>query len=574
MRLFCYYTFHTIVNTIRKVLKTWVAIFLAFVLFGVVVGLGVSLLIPDSDDKKEEKNRTSITAVTDDESEGDTPAADSDKIDDGTEISVTLDGEKAAGFLKSRGKTKTDLVDLIITGVFLLTLAVNISSAKGSGRIFKPADVPMLFASPMKPQSVLMFRLISSLAASLAISLYMVFQLPNLIENGGFSTWGAVSMLIAYALVLIFGTLVQVTFYTIMSRTKYGTGGLTKAVIVVYAVIAGIFGIYMVSTGKDTLTAAFDFFANKNTFWVPFWGWMRGFVYYAIEGNLALSLLFLALFVFACALVVVFIWKVPADFYEDALVQTEKQAAMIENAKNASKGVAVVREKDRSDKLERDGFHHGFGANVFLFKALYNRLRFAKWKIFSVTMVVFTLAAVFAAWIIGRTDVPFDPFLVPACVLTFLMFYRTLGNPLKEDTSREFFILIPESPLKKMWFSLLGSVLINAIDLLVGVIVAGIMLGTSPLVVLGWFLFILSVSLYGTATGTFVDLSVPGETGSTIKAFVQIMLLYFGIFPAAVFIIAGIVLKMPVLTLVIGTIVNCGIGALFTLITPHFLTNR
>ena len=566
MRLFCYYTFHTVVNTIRKVLKTWVAIFFAFLIFGVVIGLGVSFLIPDSDDEKDGNNKNAITAVTDDDS--------ADKSEDGTEISVSPDTSKNPGFLKSRGKTKTDLVDLIISAVFFLTLAFNISGAKGSGRIFKPADVPMLFASPMKPQSVLMFRLISSLAASLALSLYMIFQLPNLMKNGGFSTWGAVSMLIAYALVLIFGTLVQVTFYTIMSRTKYGTGGLAKAVITVYAVIAGIFGIYTVATGKDALTAAFDFFANRNTFWVPFWGWMRGFVYYAIEGNLALSLLFLALFVFACVLIIVLIWKVPADFYEDALVQTEKQAAVLENAKNASKGVAVVREKDRSDKLERDGFRRGFGANVFLHKALYNRLRFAKWKIFSITMISFTLAAAFAAWMVGRNEVPFDPFLIPACVLAFMMFYRTLGNPLKEDTSREFFILIPESPMKKIWYSLLGSVLVNAVDLVAAVIVAGIILGTSPLVMLGWFLFILSVSLYGTAVGAFVDLSVPGEFGSTIKAFVQIMLLYFGLMPAAVFVILGIVLKMPFLTLVVGTIADVGIGALFTLITPHFLTNR
>ena len=228
-----------------------------------------------------------------------------------------------------------------------------------------------------------------------------------------------------------------------------------------------------------------------------------------------------------------------------------------------SEACVAVADKDLFESLERDGFRHGFGANVFLHKAIFNRLRFAKWEVFSVTMVVFTFAAAFSAWIVGRTDISFEPFLIPASVLTFMMFYRTLGNPLKEDTSREFFILIPESPLKKIWYSLLGSVLVNAIDLVVPVIVAGVMLGTSPLTILGWFLFILSVSLYGTAVGTFVDLSVPGDVGSTIKTFVQIMLLYFGLLPAAVFIIAGIVLKLPFITLVIGTLVDVGIGALF-----------
>jgi len=561
MRLFFYYTWHSLVNTLKRVLKTWVAFFLVCLVIGIVIGLGISMFLPDSD-KEDEKNTNTIE-MTEDQTE-----------EDETEVAVSAKKDKEWGFLSSRGKTKTDLVDLVITAVFLLMLATNISNAKSSGRIFKPADVPMLFASPMKPQSVLMFRLIGSLAGTLVIALYMVFQLPNLITNMGLSLWGAVSLLIAYALVLIFGTLVQVAFYTIMSRTKYGTSGLGKCVIAVYAVIAGIFGIYMVSTGKDALTAAFDFFASKNTYWVPFWGWMRGFCCHAIEGNIPLSLLFLALFLFACVLIVVLIWKVPADFYEDALVETEKQAVMIDNAKNAQAGVAVVREKDRSNKLERDGFKRGFGANVFLHKAIYNRFRFAKWKVFSITMVVFTLTAGFAAWFAKGSDLPVDPFLVPACALAFLMFYRTLGNPLKEDTSREFFILIPESPLKKIWFSLLGSVAVNAIDLVVPILVAGIMLKTNPLVMLGWMLFILSISLFGTAVGTFVNISVPGESAQTIKTFVQMMLLYFGLFPAAIFVILGVVFKLPVLTLVLGTGVNCGIGALFTLITPHFLVNR
>ena len=100
------------------------------------------------------------------------------------------------------------------------------------------------------------------------------------------------------------------------------------------------------------------------------------------------------------------------------------------------------------------------------------------------------------------------------------------------------------------------------------------MLGTSPAVVIGWFVFILSVSLFGTTVGAFIDVSVPGEAGSTIKTFVQIMMLYFGLLPAAAFIVVGVVLHVPTLMLIIGSAVNIGLGALFTLMTPHFLVNR
>ncbi len=563
MRLFFYYTFHSFVNAIRKVLKTWVAIMLACLLLGGLVGLGVGVLLPDSkDDKKEE------ISVTVKDGEGVTDPS-------GTSEVKAEKKDKTPGFLKERGKTMTELVDLIISALFFLTLAMNISNANKSGKIFKPADVPMLFATPMKPQSVLMFRLIGTLAVSLLLSLYMFFQLPNLIFNAGFGVWGAVSLIIAYGLVLIFGTLVQVTFYTVMSKTKHGTSGLSRYVIIAYAILAGVFGAYIMATGKDVVTGAFDFFANKNTFWVPFWGWMRGFCYNAIEGEVAMSLLYLVLFVFACALVVIFIWKMKADFYEDAMYETEKYAAIMENAKKSSSGVVTTREKERSSKLERDGFHRGSGASVFFHKAVFNRLRFSRFKIFSNTLVVFTLSAIVAAWAAGRSNISgIDPFIIPACALTFLMFYRTLGNPLLEDTKREFFVLIPEPPMKKIWYSLLGSIAVNAIDLILPIVVAAIMIGTSPLVAAGWFVFILSVALFGTTVGAFVDVSVPGEAGSTFKTIAQIMVLYFGLVPAAVFVVLGVYFHVVAVMLAIGAIVNAGLGALFTLMTPHFLVNR
>ncbi len=551
MRLFLYYTVHSFVNTIKKVMKTWVAIMLVCLIMGGIIGMVISTVLPDEDETGEKVEQT-ISVVLGEE----------DKDDDGQD------------FLESRGKTKTDMVDLIITAVFFLSLAMNVATSKKSGRIFQPADVPCLFASPLKPQSVLMFRLISQLAASLLITVYMLFQLPNLIYNLNFGVWGAVSMIIAYGLMLIFGTLVQVAFYTITSRTQKGTGNVTNLLLVVYGVIAGAFLIYTFATGKEILTAAFDFFGSKYTFWVPFWGWLRGFVYYAVEGNTALSLIFMALFIIACALVVVLIWKVKADFYEDAMQETEKKAAMLEGMKSVSKGGVMTREKDRKGNIEREGFRHGFGASVYLHKAIFNRFRFSTLKVFSKTLIIYTLAAVVGSILARKSDISFDPLIIPACILTFLTFYRTLGNPLQEDTSREFFVLIPESPLKKIWFSLLGSMAVNAIDTILPVIIAAIILMSNPLMALGWFIFIISVSFFGTTIGTFINLSVPGEAGSNLKTFVQIMLLYFGLLPAAAFIFFGVFFEILPAMLLIGGLVNVGIGTLFTLITPHFLTNR
>ena len=71
-------------------------------------------------------------------------------------------------------------------------------------------------------------------------------------------------------------------------------------------------------------------------------------------------------------------------------------------------------------------------------------------------------------------------------------------------TSREFFILIPEPPLKKIWASLLGSITVCAIDMSIPMIAAAVLTHANPGTVAAWFVYILTVSLFGTAVGAFV----------------------------------------------------------------------
>ena len=50
MRLFLYYASHSLLNTIRKVMKTWVALILVFIVFGAMVGLVANLFDKDDPD--------------------------------------------------------------------------------------------------------------------------------------------------------------------------------------------------------------------------------------------------------------------------------------------------------------------------------------------------------------------------------------------------------------------------------------------------------------------------------------------------------------------------------------------
>nr|MCR5739141.1 putative ABC exporter domain-containing protein [Lachnospiraceae bacterium] len=176
--------------------------------------------------------------------------------------------------------------------------------------------------------------------------------------------------------------------------------------------------------------------------------------------------------------------------------------------------------------------------------------------------------------LIRDTKLSIDPFIVPGALLLVIAFYRTLGNPLSEDTSREFFVLVPESSFKKIMASLLGSIVVTAIDLSVPIILSGVLVGTSPLNVIVWFVFLLSVSVFGTTVGTFINLSVPGDHAQTVKTMLQVIFIYFGMIPAAAFVVAGVLLGQVAAFLMIGAVCNLLLGMLFASLSPHFLMNR
>ena len=555
MRLFVYYAFHTIVNTLKKLLKTWVAFFIVITLVCSLFGLLIGRIVP----LIEKSFRSEETAVE--------QTIDEEEIEEHV--------SKLSVFLEERDLTKYDMVDIVVVVAFLFFVTLTISTVNRGGELFKPADVPLLFASPMKPQSVLMFRLMNSLGMNIVVGFYMIFQIPNLVNNLKISVWSAFVILLAYILTMLFSTLVQITFYTLSRNSEKGKINIGSILIGFYAVLGIAFIAYTTITKQEVGLAAFKFFGSKHTFWIPFLGWIRGMVYYSMMGNIVKTAIYTSLFVIACIVTILIIWNVKADFYEDAMFATERVAAKLENAKNAQKGGTVTRNKDRSANIERDGFHYGSGASVFFYKTIYNRLSFAKFKLLSMTVIINLLISVGGSWLAGRIKNPLlDPFLIPAAAIALFAFYRTMGNPLDEDTSREFFILIPDSPLKKIWASLLGSVTVCAIDIIIPMIVAAIITKSAPLVVIGWFIFILSISLFGTTVGAFVSISIPGDHAQYVKMMVQIIFVYFGAMPSMGFVIAGLILKQMVIMLLIGAVFDVIAGALFTLITPHFLTNK
>ena len=253
------------------------------------------------------------------------------------------------------------------------------------------------------------------------------------------------------------------------------------------------------------------------------------------------------------------------------MAKSEETAELLAAAQSEKAGVTVIRrKKDRSDKLRRDGMQHGSGANVFFYKAMYNRFRFAHLGIFTKTSETYLFAAV-AVSVLCRFVIQAEGLIPVMLTLGVLTFFRAMGNPLEQDTQMDHFLLIPENTWHKLFWSLMGGTANCFLDLLPAVIVAALLLGENMLIALAWIPLIVSVDFFATTVGAFIGLSVPVSAGKMIKQLIQILFIYFGLLPDIAIMAIGLVFEQPVLAAIGCVVVNILLGLVFFFLTPLFL---
>ncbi|MFA5562332.1 MAG: putative ABC exporter domain-containing protein [Eubacteriales bacterium] len=523
MRLFWYYARHTVTNQLRKLLRSWVAIVVLVVVLLAVAG-GI------------------LGAVLAEEAPEDTPA-----------IEVT-DPALAA-----------QITELSVAGIILLMFTLHVTNAEKSGnRIFLPADVALLFPAPLKPQSVLLFRLMAQLGAILFGSIYLLFQLPNLALRLGMGGLGALVWLLVWLLILIYAKLLQVLLYTVASTHEHLKKFIRPALLSFFVLLGGSFYLFLRRSGLPLPDALFAFFNHPLTRHIPVYGWLKAMAVGALTRSWGVVLWTFPALTAGVLGLIYLIWHLKADFYEEAMAQSAETAALQQAMAEGKMTLpSAVRKKERSDKLRREGFSRGWGASVFFFKTLYNRFRFSRTRYFTKTAYTYLLVSFFCLF-----SLPFAAFAALVCVLVF---FRAFASPLAEDTKCELFLLCPEPAHTKVFFSLLGGTVNCVLDLLPAFLLA-LLLTASPLPLgLLWLLFAVSLDFYATNTAVFIDLSLPTGISQSVKNFLQILFIYFGITPAVIILGVGFGTGLLPFALMIGLCVNTALGFLFFGISPLFI---
>ncbi len=542
MRLTLFYMSRTVKNQIRKLFRTWVAVFLLVCIgIGLIFGIGAAALATLFEEEPEAPDAESGYEET-------LPEQEIEPLDP---------------------QTVQDIVELVTGGIVLAVLFFAAFSAdKSASSIFLMADVNLLFQAPIRPQTVLLFRLVMQAATSLFATLYLLFQIPNMVLNLGMSIGVAFAVLAAWFLLLVYQKLISVLLYTVCSTHGTLKKHLRPALYVLIGALALSFILYAQPYNGNYFAAARGFFNAPLSRYIPIWGWLKALVTCAFLGNVAGLFLSLLALVLLAVLLVLVIRRQRADFYEEAMARSEETAALREAQQGASN--LKQRKRDRSESLQREGFSRGCGATVYFHKAMYNRFRFAYFHVLTKTSVTYLVVALgVCALMIFGLQTSFFPAV--ALTLAGFSFFRALGNPISGDLAQEHFFMVPDSAHRKVFFSFAGGILNSALDLLPAFVFSALLLRANPAEALLWFLLILSVGAFSDSVGMFIDLSLSTGLSQIIKSLVQVMFVYFGAAPTAVLIILGFAFDRLLLFAGIAILLNLAITALSLTLSPLFI---
>ena len=231
MKLWGYYALHTFVNTIKKMFRsTFLVIFLAIIGFGVIFGLvgGIAGSVMDHQQAAEQASemQESEDVEEEDTEETDQPMSPQD---------IAL--------------VKTHVESVVILLFLVILLWGMYTGSKNGTEIFQMADVNLLFTAPLKPQSVLMFRLSFQMIATVFASVYLVFQIPNLVLNMGLGVPAIVAIFVGWILLLVFQRLMVVLIYTVCSTHEKLKKYVIPFILVVVLAVAGVLAAVYFSTG-------------------------------------------------------------------------------------------------------------------------------------------------------------------------------------------------------------------------------------------------------------------------------------------------------------------------------------
>jgi hypothetical protein len=359
---------------------------------------------------------------------------------------------------------------------FILVLSAAQGLKQGSA-LFRMADVNLLFTSPVKPQTILVYGIARQLGILLLASIGMLMQYTNLRVNFGLGGGAVAGLMIGYVLIGIASQLLSASLYAFCASRPNARGIITYIVRGLFVVLGVGFVAYVMITGGSVGEGLKNFFGASWWNYVPLLGWTQAIAVYGANGDWTIALTFAAISILGCVALGLWLYKTSSDYYEDVLLSAENTYL----TKEAAKEGRMVSTGAVSKRARKDfGPLKGKGASAFFYRAWREQQKKGIW-LFTLTTIGALVGPCFVlimrASSGGETDsVGLWPGLYfSAYILVFLSIKDGLANELTHYP----LFLAPVSSWRKLVAVSLPQMIKFATDACVFALVAVIVLKAS-----------------------------------------------------------------------------------------------
>lgn len=466
---------------------------------------------------------------------------------------------------------KSEVLISVFVGILILIFLYSLY--EGTKKIrsrFQMCDVNLIFTSPIRPQTVLMYGIIKEIALDILASVYIVYQIPNALKEYNIPVLNQVLLIISFLIFqYVFCSILKLLIFAL--NTKYSMLGeiirdAIKAAGVICAVSAVM--IFIKGNAAETFKGIAHSVAYDKWFgYIPFVGWMRNISYQTLTGINITYAVYIILFAAVSILMLYVTYNIKLDYYEDMLSSAER----VQNIVQGRKTPALFK-PFKNIKLNLDGV---YGAKVIFYKHMNEYKKRSVLFFINFYSIILLISSILLGIFASKVQISIIFFVVSS----IMFFTAGFGGKIYYEIMYNFIFLIPDKPQKKLFYGILSSVIKVFTDSLLVFIPFGILAKVSIIEVILCILCYTAFGIMISYSGLFAFRigSFLGFTGS-ISGGIFLMLFQFIIMGAAVFItvlLTVIIKGLPIYVMYIGILVfSIAAGFLLSLGCSGILNNK
>lgn len=384
------------------------------------------------------------------------------------------------GSSKSTGGIPFDIIIFIFLVIlFSMLLFALYSGTKRLDSKFSMSDVNFIFASPIKPQTVLLYGIIKKIAVELLASIYILYQIPNALRNFNVPVINQIVLILSFLIFqLIFCNMLKLFIFAL--NTKYSMLGQVIRQVIKGLLILIVTGIVFVLV-KGNIKASWDKLLSivVHSSWfgdIPILGWMREISVQTIKGMNVSALLYLLLFLLLSGLMLYITYNLKLDYYEDMLSGAEQYDA-VKNIKMTKEAAVSGNKSPLLKPIRKRGLklNNAYGAKVLFFKHLNEYVK----RSFVFFINTYSLILLSASVVLGMFSKGMDIKLIFLAACGLLFFSAGMASKIYNEIYHYFIFLLPDTPHRKLFYGIAASLVKASSDSVLLFLPFGVLSGSS-----------------------------------------------------------------------------------------------